>query len=270
MATDHGDLRLLDAPVRHRPTSQSLTPVVSLVSFVVLWQLMIMVFRPNEILFPGPLAVVSELVEVARIGLLWPAFFDSMRALVIGLGLALIAGPVLGLLIGLSRYANLIAGPYLWAYFATPDIAIAPLVVLFLGFGIATKVWMIFVAASVPLMLSCKEGVQNVDASLLRVARSFGASKASLFRAVIVPGTIPFIASGVRNAIARGFVGLLVVEILVGSGGLGTEVMRAARQFDAARTFAFILVLVIIALGLISLSKRLEAYTSRWREEVAL
>jgi NitT/TauT family transport system permease protein len=86
----------------------------------------------------------------------------------------------------------------------------------------------------------------------------------------MVPSTMPIIASGVRNAVSRGFVGLLVVEITVGSGGLGTEVMRATSDFNAARTFAFIVVLVVIALVLISLSKRLEAYTSRWREEVAL
>jgi ABC-type nitrate/sulfonate/bicarbonate transport system permease component len=267
---DLGDVRRVEAPVRRRPAGQQWPSLVSLVAFIVLWQLAIVVFRPNEILFPGPLAVAGELVAVARNGLLWPAFIDSMRALVIGLGLALITGPVLGLLIGMSRFANQIANPYLWAYFAMPDIAIAPLVILWLGFGTGAKVWMIFVAASVPLMLSCKEGVQNVDASLQRVARSFGASRTSMFRSVIVPSTVPFIASGIRNAISRGFVGLLVVELLVGSGGLGTQVMRATRQFNAARTFAFIVVLVIIALGLISLSKRLEAYAGRWREEVVL
>jgi ABC-type nitrate/sulfonate/bicarbonate transport system permease component len=266
---DLGDLRLTTAAWR-RAAAQSWTSVVSLIVFLVLWQLAIVVFQPNEILFPGPLAVAREMVEVSGNGLLWPSLADSMLALAIGLGLALIVGTVLGLLIGLSRFANQIANPYLWAYFATPDIAIAPLVILMLGFGIETKVWMVFLAAAVPLMLSCKDGVQNVDASLLRAARSFGASRTSLFRAVTVPSTIPFIASGIRNAIARGFVGLLVVELLVGSGGLGTQVMRATRQFDADRAFAFIFVLVVIALGLISLSRRVEAYGSRWREEVTL
>jgi len=245
-------------------------PISSLAAFLLLWQLLIIVFRPNEILFPPPLAVARELVEVARNGLLGSAFLDSMPALVIGLGLALIVGPVLGLLIGMSRSADLIAGPYLWAWFATPDIAIVPLVVVWLGFFLEAKVFMIFFAALIPLMLSCKDGVQSVDGSLLRAARSFGASRGRLFRSVIVPSTLPFIASGVRNAVSRGFVGLLVVEVVVGSGGLGTEVMRATRQYNAARTFAFIAVLVVIALALISLSKRLEVYVSRWRDEVAL
>jgi ABC-type nitrate/sulfonate/bicarbonate transport system permease component len=267
---DLGDFGRVKMPRLRRAADRSWAPVASLVAFIVLWQLAILVLRPNEILFPGPLAVVSQLVEVARNGLLWPALADSMLALAIGLGGALIVGPVLGLLIGMSRYASLISGPYLWAYFATPDIAIVPLVIIALGFGVGAKVWMVFLAATVPLMLACKDGVQSVDASLLRVARSFGASRTSLFRSVVAPSTVPFIASGIRNAIARGFVGLLVVEMLVGSGGLGTEVMRAQRQYDAARTFAFILVLVVIALGLITASKRIEVYASRWREDVTL
>ena len=255
---------------RRRFAGSYATPIASLTAFLLLWQLLIVVVRPNEMLFPGPLAVAQELVEVTRSGLLWPALTESMRPLAIGLGLALVIGPIVGLLVGMSRIADLIAGPYLWAGFATPDIAIVPLVIIWLGFGIEVKVWMIFFAALIPLMLSCKDGVQSVDASLVRVARSFGASRARLFRSVIAPSAMPFIASGVRNAVSRGFVGLLVVEIIVGTGGLGHQVMQAALDFNAARTFAFIVVLVVIALGLISLSKRLEAYASRWREEVSL
>lgn len=255
---------------RRRFVDSYRTPIASLIAFLLLWQLLIVVVRPNEMLFPAPLAVARELVEVTRSGLLWPALTESMRPLAIGLGLALVVGPVVGLLVGMSRVADVIASPYLWAGFATPDIAIAPLVIVWLGFGIEAKVWMIFFAALIPLMLSCKDGVQSVDASLVRVARSFGASRSRMFRSVIAPSAMPFIASGVRSAVSRGFVGLLVVEIIVGTGGLGHQVMQAALDFNAARMFAFIVVLVAIALGLISLSKRLESYAGRWREEVFL
>ena len=246
------------------------TPVASFSAFIGLWVVLIAVLQPNPRLFPGPMAVIDELVEVWRNGLLIPAFVDSMRALMLGLGLALVVGTVLGLLIGMSRIGDLLAGPYLWAYFATPDIALAPLVILWLGFGMRAKVWMIFFAAAVPLMLACKEGVQSVDGSLVRAARSFGASKSRLFRSIMMPATMPFIGTGVRNAISRGFVGLLVIEMTVGSGGLGTQVVRAGARFNAARMYAFIAVLVAIALFLISASRRFERWTSRWREEVSL
>jgi ABC-type nitrate/sulfonate/bicarbonate transport system permease component len=126
----------------------------------------------------------------------------------------------------------------------------------------------VFISTLLPVIISSKEGIQTVDENLVRAARSFGANRLDLFRRVVIPYTLPFIANGVRNGIARGFVGLLIIEMTVGSGGIGTQVMRSMRQFDTARMFAFIAVLVVTALVLITLSRKLEAYVSRWREEV--
>lgn len=244
--------------------------VLSLVGFVVLWQLLIVIFDPSPILFPPPAAVAEAFVEAVADGTMWPAVADSMSAMAIGLAWALAFGIPLGLIIGMSPTADLITSPYLWGFFAMPRIALAPLMILWLGFGMETKVWLVFLSAVIPLMLSCKDGVQTVDTSLIAVARSFGAGRGALFGKVIAPSALPFIASGIRNGISRGFVGLLVIELTVGSGGIGTQVMRSMRQFDTARMFAFALVLIVIALTLISLSRRLENLASRWREEVSL
>jgi ABC-type nitrate/sulfonate/bicarbonate transport system permease component len=246
--------------------------LLSLVVFLLLWQLVIEVFEPNPILFPTPGAVANEFVEAAIDGTMWPAFTSSMYALAVGLALALVTGIPLGLLIGMSPTADLLTSPYLWGMFAMPRIALAPLMILWFGFGMETKVWLVYLSAVIPLMLSCKDGVQTADASLIQAARSFGANKFNLFAKVIAPSTLPFIASGIRNGISRGFVGLLVIELTVGSGGIGSEVMRSmsASPPNTARMFAFSLLLIVVALVLISLSRQLERYASRWREEVAL
>jgi NitT/TauT family transport system permease protein len=170
----------------------------------------------------------------------------------------------------MSPTADLLTSPYLWAFFAMPRIALAPLMIVFFGFGSTVKIWLVVLSAVVPILLSCKEGVQTVDESLTRAARSFGAGRLEMFAKVIAPYTLPFIASGVRNGISRGFVGLLVIELTVGSGGIGTEVMQSMRDFNTARMFAFASTLIAIALILISLSRRVEAYASRWREEVSV
>jgi ABC-type nitrate/sulfonate/bicarbonate transport system permease component len=179
-----------------------------------------------------------------------------------------VAGVLLGLLIGGSSWLDLLAGPYLYGWFATPRIALAPLIVLWFGFGLSPKVLLVFISALLPVILSCKDGVQTVDESLIRAARAFGARRLDIFRHVVVPFTLPFIANGIRNGIARGFVGLLIIEMTVGSGGIGTQVIRAMRTFNTARMFAFVFVLVITALTLITLSRKLEARVSRWREQV--
>lgn len=244
--------------------------VLSFVAFLLIWRLLIEIFQPDPILFPTPGAVASEFAAAVRDGSMLPAFVDSMTAMGIGLVLALVTGIPLGLMIGMSPTADLLTSPYLWGMFAMPRIALAPLFILFLGYGLDTKVWLVYLSAVVPLLLSCKDGVHTADASLIQAARSFGAGRVALFAQVIVPGTLPFIASGIRNGISRGFVGLLVVELIVGSGGIGTEVMASMSDFNTARMFAFTILLIVVAMVLIGLSRQLERVASRWREDVSL
>jgi ABC-type nitrate/sulfonate/bicarbonate transport system permease component len=265
------DIRKTKArPLWARILLRVLPGVLSLAVFIALWHLVIVVFDPNPILFPGPVEVGDEFVTAWREGEMWPAVSNSMRAMFLGLVISLVVGIPLGLAIGMSATADLLTSPYLWAFFAMPRISLAPLMILFLGFGFEVKVWLVVLSAVIPIMLSCKEGVQTVDESLVRAARSFGAGRLEMFGKVIAPYTLPFIASGVRNGISRGFVGLLVIELTVGSGGIGTEVMQSMRNFNTGRMFAFASTLIAIALVLISLSRKLEAYASRWREEVTV
>ena len=257
-------------PLWQRVLFRVLPGLASFAVFVAVWQLLIVAFDPNPILFPGPAEVAQEFVTACADGSLWAATSDSMYAMAIGLVISVVVGVPLGLAIGMSPTADLLTSPYLWAFFAMPRIALAPLMIVFFGFGTEVKIWLVVLSAVVPIILSCKEGVHTVDESLVRAARSFGAGRLAMFAKVITPYTLPFIASGVRNGISRGFVGLLVIELTVGSGGIGTEVMQSMRNFNTGRMFAFAGTLIAIALVLISISRRVEAYASRWREEVAV
>lgn len=249
----------------------SRTPsVVALLGLILAWQLVVTVADIEPLLLPSPGAVAEQGVEAWEVGLLQMAFMDTIYALTIGLALGVVAGILLGLLIGASPRTDLAATPYMWGLFSTPDIALVPIVILWFGFGMTTKVWMVFLAVTIPVALSCKDGVRTVDEPLRLAAVSFCASRRDQFTKVIVPSTLPSIATGIRNGMSRGFVGVLVVEMTVGTSGLGREVMYAMRQFNSARMFMFIIVLVALAVVLITVSKRLESYASRWREEVSL
>jgi ABC-type nitrate/sulfonate/bicarbonate transport system permease component len=238
------------------------------VAFFLLWQLAVAVSNVSEILVPRPMSVWREFLAVWEQGLLWPAVWSSLKALAIGLSLALVSGVLLGLIIGSSKWLDLITSPYLWGFFATPRIAMAPLIILWLGFGLSAKVWLVFLSALLPVLLQVKEGVQTVDETLVRAANSFGAGRRDLFMRVVVPFTMPYIATAIRQGVARGFVGLLIIEMTVGSGGIGTQVMRAMGDFNSARMFAFVAVLVVTSLVLIQLSRVFERSISKWREEV--
>ena len=244
--------------------------ILAFAVFIGLWHLSILVFDPNPILFPGPVEVWDEWTKAVADGSMWAAVTDSMYAMTIGMIISLVIGIPLGLIIGMSPTTDLITSPYMWGFFAMPRIALAPIMVLWLGFGTEIKIWLVVLSAIIPIMLSCKDGVQTTDEGLLRAARSFGAGRVQLFAKVIAPNTLPFIASGVRNGISRGFVGLLIIELTVGTGGIGTQVIRSMRDLDTGRMFAFTATLIALALFLVSLSRLFENYASRWREEVAL
>jgi NitT/TauT family transport system permease protein len=140
--------------------------------------------------------------------------------------------------------------------------------VIWVGFGFDAKVWMVFVSASVMILLITLEGVKTVDDSLVRVARSYGGSRKDIYVKVVLPFIVPVIANAIRNGIGTGIVAVMVVEMFSASGGIGAQVMRASHSYDGPRLFAFIIVLVAVSLGLIILSLRVEARVSHWREEI--
>jgi ABC-type nitrate/sulfonate/bicarbonate transport system permease component len=252
-----------------RRVRSRLPGLVSLAVFLGVWQAAVTLTDPSPLILPSPASVWDAFKLAVEDGQVWEAMKASAGPLAIGMLFSLLAIPV-GLLIGLSPTADLITSPYLWGFFALPNVAFAPLLILITGFSTSTSIWMVFLSASVPLCLSCKDGVQSVDRGLVRAAQSFGGGRTAVFVKVIAPCSMPFIASGVRNAISRGFVGLLSVELLIGANGIGGEVIQSARAYDTARMFAFILLLIAIALLLVSGSRWLEVWASRWREEVVI
>ena len=251
-------------------TGSRLPGILAFAALILAWQLLVTLRDIPPLLLPSPGDVLRELEEVWASGALMEAFVDTILALGVGLGIGIPAGILLGLIIGASPRADLAAGPYMWGLFSTPDIALVPVVILWFGFGFETKLFMVVLAVTIPLALNCKDGVRMADDSLVKMAVSNGANRWNLYRKVIIPSTLPSIATGIRNGISRGFVGVLVVEMTVGTSGLGREVMYEMRQFNTARMFVYVGVLVVLALFLIALSRRFESYVSRWREEVTL
>lgn len=245
----------------------------SYVAFAVLliaWQTWVTVGDVNPVVMPPPGAVMRELFIMHELGFLLPAFAASMRAYAVGVGLALLVGMVLSLAIGLSKLAQVVAQPYLWALFAMPRVALIPLLLLWFGLDFRLVVVTVFLSAVVPLILQVIEGMRTADGLHLRMARMYCASPLATLWKVILPGIVPFVANGMRQALSRGFIGLIVVELLTGTGGLGTEAMRASVNFNTARTMAMVFVMLTVAVTLVVISRALERSASRWRESVAV
>jgi ABC-type nitrate/sulfonate/bicarbonate transport system permease component len=179
--------------------------------------------------------------------------------------LSILAGVLLGVVMGRFSIVEWAADIYVNALYSTPMVAVVPLIVLWFGFKVPAKVIIVFLFMVFPVLLNTYEGVKNVDRNLQEVARSFCSSESQLWRHLIIPSAVPFIVAGVRLAIGRGLVGMIVAEFYTSVTGLGYMIVRYANALETDKLFVPIVVVMILGVGLLSLAKWVEGRIAPWR-----
>lgn len=186
--------------------------------------------------------------------------------------LAFLAAAALGIPLGLvaGRYRNLsyAVDPLLNALNATPQVALVPLVVLWMGTGLGARVFIIGLLMVVPLMINSFAAMRTVEPKYLTLARSFGASEWMVFRTVIIPAAIPFLLTGIRLAIGRGMIGVVVGEIYGAPVGIGFMINQAGQTFQTAKVFVGVLTLVAVGLTLSEAVRDIGRRVERWRPQI--
>jgi NitT/TauT family transport system permease protein len=196
---------------------------------------------------------------------LWYDIAVSTVEFVLGLGLALAVGLPAGLALG--WYPRLRAGldPFVSMLYAMPRVALLPLIILWLGIGLISKVAIVFLGAVFPILVATTTGVRTLDHVLLRCARSFGATDRQIFSSIALPGALPFILAGVRLGIGRGLVGIVVGELVAAQAGIGYMMSRAGATFQTDKVFVGVLLLAGAGYVLNELVGRLEQHFDSWR-----
>lgn len=238
--------------------------------FFVLWEVIARMGWVSHLLLPPISEVVTETMEMAESGQLWGHLSFSATNFTLGFLIAAATGIPLGLLLGASKKLDMILGPYVWAFFSTPRLALLPLVTVALGFGMASKVFLIFIGAFFVIVINTWAGVKTVEQSLIHAGRVFGANKIQIFSKVVVPYTLPFIVVGLRLGVTRALVVTVVAEMLASSRGMGYVIVRAVDAFNSARLFSMIVILVIVSMTLVTGLRYLEAYVAPWREKASV
>jgi NitT/TauT family transport system permease protein len=192
--------------------------------------------------------------------------YDSAQLFLTGFFLALIIGAPLGLLLARIRVLRIGLEPYLMTLYATPMVALIPFILSMMGFGFAPKVLVVFLFTVFPVVYNTVEGARSIKPELIEVARSYRSTEWSLWREVMVPYTLPYMMTGVRQAIGRALVGMIAAEFFLSSTGLGQLIMGASQDFDTAGVFACILVIGLIGVGLTRLGLNIEQHFARWRQ----
>lgn len=220
----------------------------------------------NPVVMPPVSSVARGLADITFGGPLPGALASSLQLLAVGFGLSMATGILLGILIGRYRLADRTFGPLLNALYATPDIALLPLILIWFGFGMPGRVAVVFLASFFPIMINTYAGVRDAPPELIEVARSFGVrSELGLLRTVVLPAAVPFIMAGIRLGIGRGVVGMAVAEVYLRLGGIGALIVSYGAAFRTDLLLAAIIPLPLLGIGLTKVFQFIERRIEYWR-----
>lgn len=237
--------------------------VLSLLAGLALWE--VVGRNTNPAFMVSFSETMARLWALTASGQLGAQFLESAKLFITGFALALAIGMPAGLL--LARVPSLRVGvePYIMVLYATPLVALIPFILSLMGFGFGPKVLVVFLFAVFPILYNTIEGARSIKPELIEVARSYRSSEWALWREVMVPYTLPFTMTGVRQAIGRGLVGMVAAEFFLSSTGLGQLIMTASQNFDTGAVFAIILIIGLLGVGLMRVGLMIEKHFARWR-----
>jgi ABC-type nitrate/sulfonate/bicarbonate transport system permease component len=242
----------------------------SIVLLLLVWQVVphFVQLKPGtKLFFTVPSQIAGTLWQIFASGSVWAPLGVSATAFAIGLAMAVAAGLPLGILLGRSNTLDAMFDPFVTAFNATPRLVFLPLLMLWFGIGLWSKVAVVFLGALFPLLINTYEGVRNADKLLINVVRSFGANEWDIARLVVVPNALPFIVVGLRLAIGRAVLGVVVSEFFGSQEGLGVVMVRAASAFQVNVVFAGLIIFAVLSLAMTGLVKLLEDRMTRWRPQ---
>jgi NitT/TauT family transport system permease protein len=223
----------------------------------------------RPLFFSGPSAIARHFYNsvTSEDGTLVADIVFSGTNFVVGLGLAIVGGVVLGVIIGWYRIIRLLFEPFLNALYATPRLAMMPLIIMWFGIGVQSKVFIVFLSAFFPVLVNTVAGVRTLDRDLLRAARAFCATDWQIFKTLAIPGSVPFILTGVRQGVALGLIGVVVGEMFGGSQGVGFLISYGGQSFQTDTVFTGVVIIAFAGMILTWLAERLERRFSRWRPD---
>jgi len=224
-------------------------PVV-FVLFVVGWEFSVKAAGVSDLVLPAPTQIASALVDGLNSGLLARHFFVTFTEFSLGFLGALAAALVIGTLISQFRLVEAAAFPFIIALQSMPKIAIAPLILIWFGFGIESKMITAGISAFFPLVVSTVAGLRGVPTDKIDLLRAMGASRLKIFKLVQLPEALPFIFAGVNIAIVMAVLGAIVGEFIGAKAGLGQLLLQMNYQMDIAGMFSVLVVLIAMGLAL--------------------
>jgi NitT/TauT family transport system permease protein len=243
----------------------SLAGPLSVVTGLLLWELVSRYVVANALFLAGPTQIFTAIVQLVRSGELWHHMAVSSIEFIIGYGIASVLGIICGLAMAGSETMKKILQPWISGLYATPTIALAPLFILWMGIGIWSKVMVVIFLVLFPVTINTEAGLRTTSPRLIEMLRSFGATSRQIFFKVSLPSATPFILAGLKLGIGRGLIAVVVAELFGSRAGLGRLISEAADSFNMPVLFAGVIILavagIVMTAGFSWLERKLVPWT---------
>jgi sulfonate transport system permease protein len=243
--------------------SRALISTAAVALFLVAWEVAPRVHLVDPFFTSLPSRVVAAGVDVVRGGTLMHDAAVSLSEFGAGFALALALGVPIGLMLGTFPTLRYLLDPPLMALYATPQLALLPIIVLWLGIGMGSKIAVVFIGAVIPIVVNGMAGVRQVERPLVLAARSFCATRRDVFVKVILPASLPAVMIGIRLGLSRAVLGVVVAEMYVSQEGIGNQIMRLGSAFRMDHLLVYVLIVSAFGFGVTTAARKLEERVAR-------
>jgi NitT/TauT family transport system permease protein len=240
----------------------------TLAAFLLIWELVERSGVVDPMFISSPTLIAQAGATLVSDPEFWRDVKVSGGEFLYGYATAAAIGIPLGLAMGASRRLSYICSPFIDTLNAVPRVTLLPLIIIWFGIGIWSKVVVVFLGAVIPIVISAHSGVKTNEARFLVMARSFSASRAKIFASIILPGTVPFIFTGLKYGAGRALLGVVVGELYAATAGLGHMIADAGNTFQTDVVLFGVLIFTATGLVVFALLDRLERRFEQWRPKV--
>lgn len=247
-----------------QPSRKVLLSLATLVVFLGTWELLPALGWIDPFFISSPSRILRAANWLFAHGF-WHDIWVSLSEFGLGMLLAILLGIGSGLILGWYRILDAMFEPFITMLNAMPRVALLPIIILWLGIGIESKVAAVFLGAFFPIIINVMKGVNTVDENLLMCARSFNARDSQIFSSIVLPSSVPYIVAGLHIAVGRGLVGVVIGELLASQAGVGHMISMASTTFQTDKVFVGVLLLAAFGYILTELLKQMEKRFESWR-----
>jgi ABC-type nitrate/sulfonate/bicarbonate transport system permease component len=247
-----------------RRARSSLTRLIATLAFLGIWELSVRAGWVDPLFLSSPSQVAVRLYQVFASGMIWPHLWASGTTAFWGFVLSCAVGVPIGILMGRSVFVRDTLEPFIMAQASVPTVALLPLFIIWLGIGASARVALIFAGAVFGIIVSTEAGVSNIDRRLIETARSFTATELEILWKIVMPAAIPYIIAGMRLAIARVLIMVVVAELYASNAGIGYLIFQAGASYDTPMIFVGVVILAVTGVALNSLLRAVEHRVAPW------